>query len=158
MYCDRCGSSVPAGAKFCPSCGTEQKVVSMANGESRLARHLRLLGILWMASASLHLLAGLAAWMAGRFLLPRILSGSVVGFVPVIVSVVGIFIMAVASVAFVAGWGLLQHEPWGRTLALILAFLALFKPPFGTALGIYTLWALLPAQAEQEYRRFSRAA
>jgi hypothetical protein len=30
--------------------------------------------------------------------------------------------------------------------------------PFGTALGIYTLWVLLPGDSEQEYRRLSRAA
>jgi len=30
--------------------------------------------------------------------------------------------------------------------------------PVGTALGIRTLWLLLPAQSEQEYRRLARAA
>jgi hypothetical protein len=30
--------------------------------------------------------------------------------------------------------------------------------PFGTALGAYTLWVLLPAQSEQEYEQISRAA
>jgi hypothetical protein len=27
--------------------------------------------------------------------------------------------------------------------------------PFGTALGIYTLWVLLPAHAEEEYEKLS---
>jgi len=30
--------------------------------------------------------------------------------------------------------------------------------PMGTALGIYTLWVLLPASSEYEYRRMSRVA
>jgi hypothetical protein len=30
--------------------------------------------------------------------------------------------------------------------------------PFGTAIGIYSLWVLLPAASEEEYRRMSRAA
>jgi hypothetical protein len=30
--------------------------------------------------------------------------------------------------------------------------------PFGTILGIYTLWVLLPAASEQEYRSVARAA
>jgi len=51
--------------------------------------------------------------------------------------------------------GLLEREPWARTLALVLGFLSLFKVPVGTALGIYTLWVLLPAQSEQEYRRLA---
>jgi hypothetical protein len=30
--------------------------------------------------------------------------------------------------------------------------------PFGTAIGIYSLWVLLPAESEQEYRTMSQAA
>jgi hypothetical protein len=30
--------------------------------------------------------------------------------------------------------------------------------PFGTALGIYTLWVLLPAQSEEEFRHIANAA
>jgi hypothetical protein len=30
--------------------------------------------------------------------------------------------------------------------------------PVGTALGIYTLWVLLPAQSEEEFRQISNAA
>ena len=36
-------------------------------------------------------------------------------------------------------------------VALVLAFISLFNIPFGTALGVYTLWALLPSQSQQEY-------
>ena len=40
-----------------------------------------------------------------------------------------------------------------------ISFVSLFTNiPFGTALGIYTLWVLLPAEAEQEYNQESRAA
>jgi hypothetical protein len=37
-------------------------------------------------------------------------------------------------------------------LALVLGFVNLIHIPFGTALGIYTLWVLLPAQSEREFR------
>jgi hypothetical protein len=35
--------------------------------------------------------------------------------------------------------------------------LSLFDVPFGTALGIYTLWVLLPARSEEEFRQISNA-
>ena len=61
-------------------------------------------------------------------------------------------VLAKAACGFIAGWGLLQHEPWARVVALVLAFISLFTNiPFGTALGIYTMWVLLPARSEQEY-------
>jgi hypothetical protein len=46
---------------------------------------------------------------------------------------------------------LIQREPWARLVALVLGFIALFNVPFGTAVGVYTLWVLLPAQSQQEY-------
>ena len=39
-----------------------------------------------------------------------------------------------------------------------LGFLALLRPPFGTALGIYTLWVLLPQQSAQEYEQLSSSS
>jgi len=67
--------------------------------------------------------------------------------VPALVSVVGWGLMIAAVVGLMAGWGLLQRAPWARLLALILAFLALFNVPFGTAIGVYTLWVLLPDES-----------
>ncbi len=34
---------------------------------------------------------------------------------------------------------------------LVLGFISLFNIRFGTAVGVYTLWVLLPAQSQQEY-------
>jgi len=34
----------------------------------------------------------------------------------------------------------------------------LINAPFGTALGIYTLWVLLPAQSEEEYEKYLAAS
>lgn len=66
---------------------------------------------------------------------------------PVLVTVA----VLMAALAFVAGFSLLNRRPWGRMLAIVLAVLALFKFPFGTALGIYTLWVLAPATSAMEY-------
>ena len=49
------------------------------------------------------------------------------------------------------GWGLMKHQPWARIAGIVLGVLALFHPPFGTALGIYTLWVLLPESSQREY-------
>jgi hypothetical protein len=74
-----------------------------------------------------------------------------VTFMSAICTTIGILILAKAACGFIAGRGLMQHEPWARTVALVLAFLSLFNIPFGTALGIYTMWVLLPGGSQQEY-------
>jgi hypothetical protein len=48
-----------------------------------------------------------------------------------------------ASLAFVAGWGLMERTSWGRVVAIVAAFLSILKIPFGTALAIWTLVTLL---------------
>ena len=42
-------------------------------------------------------------------------------------------------------------------VAIIVAIIALLNPILGTLLGIYTLWVLLPGEAEVEYRKMSGA-
>jgi hypothetical protein len=39
-----------------------------------------------------------------------------------------------------------------------MGFVALLNVPIGTALGIYTLWVLLPAQSDEEYKALAQAA
>jgi hypothetical protein len=63
-----------------------------------------------------------------------------------------------AGVGIAAGWGLLAQQPWARMLTIIFGAFSLVDIPFGTALGIYTLWVLLPAESEQEYRTMSETA
>jgi len=58
---------------------------------------------------------------------------------------------------FVAAIGLLERHEWARTLAIVLAVIALVHPLLGTALGIYTLWVLLPSDSDQEWRRMARS-
>jgi glucose uptake protein GlcU len=67
-------------------------------------------------------------------------------------------LIAIAATGFFAGWGLLQREEWARTVALVVGFIALLRVPIGTALGIYTLWVLLPARSDDEYKALAHAA
>jgi len=74
-----------------------------------------------------------------------------------IVSAVGWLILAKAAVGFIAGWGLLQRDERAWVTALVIGFVALLSVPIGTALGIYTLWVLLPSQSEEEYKALAQA-
>ena len=53
---------------------------------------------------------------------------------------------------------MLQHEEWARVFALVVGFIALLNVPIGTALGIYTLWVLLPSQSDEQYKELAQAA
>ena len=70
----------------------------------------------------------------------------------------GLLPLVSGAAGIAAGWGLLQRQPWARILAIVLGCTSLFDMPFGTALGIYTLWVLLQAKSEEEYHEIAKAA
>ena len=43
-------------------------------------------------------------------------------------------------------------------LTIVLAVISLFNMPFGTALGIYTLWVLISPNANSEYQAMAHSA
>ena len=65
--------------------------------------------------------------------------------------VVALVTVVAAGLAFLVGYSLLTRRPWGRVVGIIVAILSLIKFPFGTALGIYTLWVLAPGLSGMEY-------
>ncbi len=143
MFCDRCGARVGAGQEFCHACGKRLLLPSRV-ADTSMAGHFRTLGILWLVFSAFRLIPGGAFFFLGHFM-PWYDSFRfhVPFFAPgVLLAVLG----------FAAGYGLLERRPWARPLAIVLAVLALFHLPVGTALGIYTLWALASHRGEQEYR------
>ncbi|MEI9974200.1 MAG: hypothetical protein WDO73_20415 [Ignavibacteriota bacterium] len=121
----------------------------------RVEGHVRMLGYFWLAYSMLRLAGG---WMASRFFSHWGLwwNPDFPPFLPHILHGIGFILMATGVLGILAGWGLLERQPWARTLAIVLGFLALFHFGIGTALGIYTLWVLLSAASAVEYQRTAR--
>ena len=158
MFCDGCGGPVQAGQAYCSKCGKQivGVIPAMQPLQGRVQRHVQLLAILWFAMGALNVVGGAVLLIVGNTLFPHLHEMGAPSEVPTsfltsILSVLGILILAKSAFAFLAGWGLMQRESWARVLALVLAFISLFNIPFGTAIGVYTLWVLLPGQTQQEY-------
>lgn len=162
MYCDRCGKPLPPGGRFCAACGTEITGGAVATAPpGKVQRHLQVLGILWIVY-------GLFTLLGAFFLL--VIGGTMMGagirahmhdvplFVFPMMNTLGILLFAVAALKVVAGWSLMQRRPWARVLTLVLGFIALLNVPFGTALGIYTIWVLMAGNAGQEYQALADQA
>lgn len=77
-------------------------------------------------------------------------------FLTPFLGVIGVLVSGLAVAGVIAGWGLIARYPWARMLSIVLACISLIHFPFGTALGIYTLWVLAPASADAEYRSLAR--
>jgi hypothetical protein len=163
MFCDQCGGPLQSGTSSCGRCGkTVLRLIELRR--SRVREHIRLVGILWMAYSALHVAVGVGAIVVANVLFGRVIHipngppPEVTVWLRPLISFVGWLILAKAAAGFFAGWGLLQKEAWARTVALVVGFVALLNVPIGTALGIYTLWVLLPSQSDDEYKALARAA
>jgi hypothetical protein len=156
MFCDRCGANLQGNVRFCPHCGRQfgaaqppLPVVNRVNG------HLRNLAILWLAYSAMRLLPRLVLNSFSDWGFP--FGGDAPFFVHGILRTIGGVFLLTGVIGIIAGWGLYERRSWARILAIVLAFLSLLHPPFGTAIGAYTLWVLLPAASEAEYQRIARA-
>lgn len=164
MFCDRCGTAVQPDQRFCPHCGRQfSDALVMARSPNRVREHVRLLGILWLALSALNVVGGLVLLIVGTMLVPQLQSSGQfpqlpADFLTTLLGILGLAVLAKAVAGFAAAYGLLKREPWARTLTIVLSFLALFHFPLGTALGVYSLWVLFPAQSEREYEQAAREA
>ncbi len=177
MVCQACGQPVETEVRFCTKCGTQVSgppVAAPPAGYSpppmyvmppmmpRVQRNLQALGVLWCIYGAYRVIAGLM----GMFFLRAMSMGGfgyngwhmhhdfgVFGmpWMGALVPVIGTITVIGAALALLVGIGLLSRKPWGRTVAIVAAVLALFKPLLGTGLGIYTLWVLVPAASGLEY-------
>ncbi len=163
MFCDRCGAALQPGQAFCGKCGKQVvgSVAVMHPVHGRVLSHVRLLGLLWLGFSAFNTIGAIVLYVlantlfaSARFTGPD----SSTAFLRPLLSVVAIILLAKAAFGFIAGFGLLQHDKWARVLALVIGFVSLFTNiPFGTALGIYTMWVLLSVESEQEYDALSEA-
>ncbi len=109
--------------------------------------HKRVLGILYITAGCLQIAGMIFASMLISALMPFIFDSAdidsqwvfvwIVPFIKIIATFVILF-FAVPSV--VGGIAMLNGKAWALTLLLVLGCFKLFSFPFGTALGIYTIW------------------
>ncbi len=124
-------------------------------------KHVQILGILHIVYSSLGVLIGAILFIffagLGTFIgsIPDVPSPAQEG-VPAILFIIG---FAVGSLLFlfsipgiVGGIGLLKYKEWARILTLIVGFFDLLHIPLGTALGAYTIWALLNDETIKLFR------
>jgi zinc ribbon protein len=177
MFCDLCGKPLAPGAQFCSYCGkslmagtpaTISPVVSAA-GDGRVQRNINLLAGLWMATGILRFAE--VGWMLlfGKLLLPSMMGALGAGSVRSLGSwpldglmarglyFAGMMLAFFGVAHLVLAWGLYERQQWARIFGLVIGFLALLRIPFGTALGIYTIWVLLPEESGREYDQLCRA-
>jgi len=121
-----------------------------------------MLGILWCVYGAYRAITGIIAALIlfgismpgffGGFGVPRGLPFmQVAPWMSGLATLIVVLTSIGAVLDLATGVSLLMRKSWGRILAIVIAILSLIRIPFGTALGIYTLWVLAPSNSAVEY-------
>ncbi|HKJ80284.1 MAG TPA: hypothetical protein VKA10_12145 [Prolixibacteraceae bacterium] len=70
----------------------------------------------------------------------------------IISNVLIIFFIVLSIPGIIAGIGLFKRKEWARILTLIISVLELFNFPLGTAVGVYSIWALAQPEVAEEFK------
>ena len=172
MACLKCGCEQGIEAQFCRQCGAPLAVPAGVSGNwqgtpypqyaipsARVQQNLQPLGIMWCIFGVYRLISLV---IGGLFLHSLMQSGAFGGMPPIAFHamhafgpVIAVMTIVMSSAAILTGYALLTRKPWGRVLGIVVGILALLKIPFGTALGIYTLWVLAPQTSGAEWDALS---
>ena len=161
MFCNACGKELQPSQQYCSGCGQPVGVAPIPRSINRVSHHVQILGVLWVVYSLLHLFGGVALFILAATIfnphayvegMPR----EVPAFLHPLFVTIGAFLFLKAAAGIAAGAGLLQRQPWARVLAIVLGIIALINLPFGTALGVYTLWTLLSPESQKEYESMVR--
>ena len=115
-----------------------------------IEKHIPVLGYLYIVFNIIGLLFGILVWVLFSFAatLPSVYPEDAVVIHWLAMAVVVISVLLSAP-GIIGGFGLLRRKNWARITLIVLGFLNLINLPFGTALGIYTLWVLFRDESAQ---------
>ncbi|NOZ62373.1 MAG: hypothetical protein GXO74_11915 [Calditrichaeota bacterium] len=106
-------------------------------------QHVTLVAALQIGFGVLGILIGLVIFVAvtGGGILSQ--DAEAIAITSIVGSVVGGIFVLTSIPEVIGGIGLLKRKNWARILIIIISCLDLLAIPFGTAIGIYSLWVLL---------------
>lgn len=70
----------------------------------------------------------------------------------IIANVVISMVLILSIPGIIAGMGLYKRKDWARILTIIISIFNLLSFPFGTALGVYSIWALTQSETTAAFR------
>jgi hypothetical protein len=114
-----------------------------------MEKHVTILGVLYIVFGALGILVAIVVSVA--VVGGGLLSGEqeTIAVTSIVGPIIAFFLILVSAPGIIGGIGLLNRQSWARILVLVLGFLKLINIPFGTILGIYTIWVLMKKETEQ---------
>ena len=117
---------------------------SEAVRDGGMDKHITLVGVLHIVWHAMALLVALfASTVVALVLRTAAAEPEALRIGSVLMRVVVGIVVALAIPGIIGGIALLRRQRWGRIVVMVVSIFDLIDIPFGTALGVYSLWVLL---------------
>jgi hypothetical protein len=168
MQCTQCGQPVVPDSLFCSNCGGRiliQAAPAPPAARPYMETHIQMAAYLNIALGALDGLIALGLFGFFSFLglaIPHLDRHADPHFpFPLFFSglgvILGLIFALFALPRVIGGFGLLRYRSWARILIVVVSIFGLLNFPIGTAIGIYSMWALLSRAGEQYYQQQAAA-
>jgi hypothetical protein len=121
-----------------------------------MEKHITLVGALQIGYNAFGILAAMFVFL---FIVGGGLVGGLVSEDEIVIPItffvgtaISLWLVVTSVPGIVGGVGVLQHRSWARYLVLVLSVLDLFNVPIGTAIGAYSIWALVQDETAKLFR------
>ncbi len=118
-----------------------------------MEQHITILGVLHIAYGAIGILVAMIVFIA--VVGGGMISGDVEALA--ITSLVGTSIATLLFIpslpGLIGGLGIFKYRPWSRITLLVVGFVNLLIVPFGTILGIYTIWVLMNIEVKDMFEK-----
>lgn len=108
-----------------------------------MEKHINIVAALQIGLSIFNLLVALLIFTVLKLVTGFIDDASAAGILSIVADVLAIVFIIISVPGILAGMGLYKRKEWSRILTMILSVIEIFSFPFGTAIGIYSLWVLV---------------
>lgn len=117
-----------------------------------MEKHINIVAALNIGISIIGILAGISVFGILYFV-GDISDDQQTQFILAIISKVLMGFMILLSIpGLIAGIGLFKRKEWARILTLIVSVISLLNFPLGTAIGVYSIWALVHPEVINNFK------
>lgn len=116
-----------------------------------MEKHINIVAALQIALSIFNLLIAFLIFTVLKLVGGFVDDANATTILSIISDVLAIVFIVISLPGILAGLGLYKRKEWARILTLILSVIEIFSFPFGTAIGIYSIWALIQPETIAEF-------
>ena len=117
-----------------------------------MERHINVVAALQIGYSILGLIIGIVLFVVFNVVGDFVDEQEAKIVLPIIAKVLITLIVIFSIPGIIAGIGLFKRIEWARILTLILSVLHLLSFPLGTAVGVYSIWALVQPENVEAFK------